>query len=226
MAVQPSFLMKNPHLEYLAQRMREDHRLHPWSLSRGGLYIPHTYDHKKPDDLSHWDDVGFILNGRRYMGWWRHPRNVYDDAIENQAWEQHQADHGDLPDLKWMFDDTTTKHKHVGKSGRRKQPISGDPRQPSQEQKLYCALLFEREAALRHEGIDLQIHPSWTWRRYPRFMGMDLVAPVEVRNVLELGDLANLARQLVLGKTTLAERFPDAAYGRTDWLSELGRLHP
>ena len=128
--------------------------------------------------------------------------------------------------LKWMFDDTTTKHKHVGKSGRRKKPISGDPRKPSQEQELYCALLFERETALRHEGIDLQIHPSWTWRRYPRFMGMDLVAPVEVRNVRELGDLAGLARQLVLGKTTLAERFPDAVYGRTDWLRELGRLLP
>jgi hypothetical protein len=36
-------LMKQPHLEYLARRMREVHRHQPWTLSEGGLYIPHAY---------------------------------------------------------------------------------------------------------------------------------------------------------------------------------------
>lgn len=70
--------MKNPHLEYLAQRMREDHRHHPWCLSEGGLYIPHNHDGMKPDALSHCDEVGFLLNGRRFMVWWEHPRAIYE----------------------------------------------------------------------------------------------------------------------------------------------------
>ena len=54
--------MKQPHLEFLARRMREYHRHHPWRLSVGGLYIPHSYENMTPASLSYWDDVGFILH--------------------------------------------------------------------------------------------------------------------------------------------------------------------
>ena len=217
--------MKQPHLEYLARRMREYHRHHPWELSPGGLYIPHTYDHMEPDDLSHCDDVGFILNDRRYMVWWRHPRHVYASAIETLARKQQEADHGEPPDSNWMFDGATTLYKRVGKSGKRKKPNAFRSREKSDELKRYYAQLFERETFLRQQGIDLEVCPSWSWRRYQDCMGMDLVAPVEVRNVQELAELAGLARQLVLRKTTLAERFPDA-YGRADWLREVGSPKP
>jgi len=215
--------MKNPHLEHLARRMREDHRHHPWSLSAGGLWITHSYEHSHPDELSHWDDVGFILNGRRFMVWWRHPRDVYRSAIKDLAWQQHEAEHGDSPDRDWLFDGATTIYKIVGKSRKRKKPVGSQSRSPSSEQERYYALLSEREAALRQQGIDLEVRPSWTWRRYLRCMGIDLVAPMEVRNEQELAQLADLARQLVLRKTTLAERFP-GAYSRADWLRDVGRM--
>lgn len=57
-------------------------------------------------------------------------------------------------------------------------------------------------------------------------MGIELVAPVEVRNEQELAQLADLARQLVIGQTTLAERFPGAVYGQSDWLREQSKLPP
>lgn len=203
--------------------MREVHRHHPWGMSAGGLYIPHTYDDMKANDLSHWDDVGFNLNGRRYMVWWRHPRDVYTSAIETLAWEQQEFEHGEPPDPNWMFDGATTLYKQVGKSGKRKKPNAFRSREKSDEMKSYYAQLSERETVLRKQGIDLEIRPSWKWKRYQAFMGMDMVAPVEVRNEQEIAQLADLARQLVLRKTTLAERLPDA-YSRADWLREQGRV--
>lgn len=216
--------MKQPHLEFLARRMREHHRHHPWRLSTGGLYIPHSYGNMSPDSLSYWDDVGFILNGRRFMVWWRHPRDVYRNAIEDLAWAQHEAEFGDAPDPNWLFDGATTLYKQTGKSGKRKKRIGSRSRNPSAEQERYYALLSEREDALKNEGIDLDVQPSWKWRRYLRCMGMDLVAPVEVRNERELAGMAALARDLVLHKTTLVERFPGAPYGRADWLRDVPRM--
>lgn len=55
------------------------HRITPWRLAQG-LYIPHSYPGSKP--LSWWGDVGFVLNGRRVMVWWVHPRRKYLDEIE------------------------------------------------------------------------------------------------------------------------------------------------
>ena len=211
--------MKQPHLEHLARRMREHHRHHPWRLSAGGLYIPHAYHDMKPDDLSHWDDVGFILNGRRFMVWWQHPRYVYATAIEELAWSQQEAEFGQVPERDWLFKGATTLYKQVGKSGTRKKPIGSRSQQTPEATQRYYDQLDERIAALRQQGIDREVRPSWTWRRYLRCMGINLVAPVEVRNEQELAQLAQLARQLVLRQTTLAERFP-GAYTRADWLRE------
>ena len=91
--------MKNPHYEYQGRRMREYHRTHQWRLSEGGLYIPHAYWDMGPESLSYWDDVGFILNGRRIIVWWKHPRHIYGEAISSMAWEEA----GDSPQDRWLF---------------------------------------------------------------------------------------------------------------------------
>jgi hypothetical protein len=54
-------------------------------------------------------------------------------------------------------------------------------------------------------------------------MGVSLVAPLDVRNEDELASVANLARRLIRGKTTLNAEFPGYRYGRSDWLREQGR---
>lgn len=212
--------MKHPHLETLARRMREHHRHHPWPLSPGGLYIPHAYDHVEPNPLSRWDDVGFILNGRRVMVWWVHPRQIVHDAIDALAWRQHEAELGPGPDPDWLTDGASTSYKRVGKSGKRKKPIGFQSRSPSEAQQRYYALLSERKKRLKAAGIAMDVHPSWTLKRYPWCMGIDLVAPMEVRNEQDLAQVAQLARDLMLRKTTLAERFPNARYGQADWLRE------
>lgn len=77
--------MKNTKFELYGRMQRQYHRRHSWGMSQGGLNIPHSYTETAPDGLSWWDDVGFILNGRRVIVWWQHPRQVYADAIQEQS---------------------------------------------------------------------------------------------------------------------------------------------
>jgi len=212
--------MKSPHLERLARRMREHHRHHPWRLSAGGLFIPYAYHDMKPDDLSHWDDVGFILNGRRYMVRWRHPRHLHASAIAALARQQQRTEHGEPPAPFGSSGNTAKRTQPAIPSGRRKKLVCSEEWDLSDDWKRYQEQLTAKTTALRNLGIDLEVRPSWKWKRYEHCMGISLVAPVEVRNEQELALLAELARQLVRGQTTLAERFPGAVYGRSDWLRD------
>lgn len=196
--------------------MREYHRTHQWRLSNGGLYIPHAYWDKKPDSLSYWDDVGFILNGRRVMVWWQHPRDVYKEALSSKAWEEA----GDGPNDDWLFEGATKNYKVVGKAGKRKKLSSYTSRRPSEEQTQHYAKLRQIKERLTQEGIDLDIKPSWKWERLKWAMGVTLVAPMEVRNEQELAQVARLARALILRQTTLDQEFAGFVYDKASWLGD------
>lgn len=206
--------MKNARLELLGRLQRQYHQHHLWRLSQGGLYIPHSYADMTPESLSWWDDVGFILNGRRIIVWWQHPRYVYANAIENLAWQEA----GDGPQDNWLTEGGTKNYRKVGRS--RKKLVSYTSRQPSQEQRLHYDLLQDIEKRLRADGIDFDVGISWKWERLTWAMGVSLVAPLEVRNEGELASVAHLARQLILGRATLDAEFPGYRYGRSDWLRE------
>ena len=206
--------MKIPRLERLALLQRQYHRAHPWGLSAGGLFIPHSYTEMQPDSLSYWDDVGFILNGRRIIVWWQHPRYIYSSAIEQRAWEEA----GDGPRDNWILEGGTKNYTRVGKS--RKKLLSYTSRDPSAAQRQHYDLLRKTRDRLSAEGIDFEARPSWKRERLYWAMGVSLVAPLEVRNERELAELAALSRRLILGQTTLKAEFPDYLYTRTDWLRE------
>jgi hypothetical protein len=209
--------MKIARLELLRRQQRQYHRSHPWRLSQGGLFIPHSYADMTPDSLSYWDDVGFILNGCRVIVWWQHPRQIYADAIQEMAWTEV----GDGPRDNWLTDGGTKNYKRVGRS--RKILVSYTSREPSAAQRQHYELLNETTARLSSEGIDLDVSASWKWKRLNWAMGVSLVAPLDVRNEDELASVANLARRLIRGKTTLDAEFPGYRYGRSDWLREQER---
>lgn len=102
----------------------------------------------------------------------------------------------------------------------RKKLVSYTSREPSQEQRQHFDLLRDIEKRLSAEGIDFDITATWKWERLTWAMGVSLVAPLDVRNEVELAAVANLARRLILGKTTLEVEFPGYRYGRADWLVE------
>lgn len=208
--------MKNPHYEFLGRRMREYHRKHQWRLSSGGLYIPHSYDHVDPESLSYWAEVGFILNGRRVVVWWEHPRDIHRQAISSLAWKEV----GDGPQDDWLSQDGTKTYKKVGKSGKRKKLTGYTTRGPSEEQSQHYDKLTQIEERLTQEGVDLEVRPSWKWERLSWATSVSLVAPLEVRNEKELAQVAHLTRALILRKTTLDQEFPGYVYDKASWLRE------
>ena len=206
--------MKNVRFELFGRMQRQYHRHHPWRLSQGGLFIPHSYTETKPDSLSWWDDVGFILNGRRVIVWWRHPRHVYSDAIEDQS----RKEAGDNPHDDWLFGNCTTNYERIGKS--RKKIVSYTSRKPSEQQQRYYDKWRNIRERLAAEGIDFDVQASWKRERLNWADGISLVVPMEVRNEAELALVAKLARRLALRQTTLAAEFPAYRYGKEEWLRE------
>lgn len=208
--------MKNKKYELFGRLQKQYHRNHPWRLSRGGLYIPHAYHEMAQDGLSWWDDVGFILNGRRVIVWWRHPRKLYEDAIDEQAWQEA----GPGPERDWPLTAGATKnYRKAGAS--RKKLVSYTMPEQSEERTQYYGLLQTIGQRLATEGIDLEVAPTWRTERLKWATGVSLVAPLEVRNESELADVAALARRLVLHSTSLEAEFPNYRYSREDWLKEV-----
>lgn len=208
--------MKNRKQELFGRMQHQYHQLHPWGLGQDGLFIPHAYKETSPDSLSWWGDVGFILNGRRIIVWWQHPRDVYRCEIDNQSW----VEAGPGPQDDWLFDGASTNYKKVGKS--RKKVVSYTSRQPSAEQSAHYEHLRSIEDRLTAEGIDLDVNLSWNRERLSWATGVSLIAPMEVRNEAELAQVAALARRLLLGQTALEKEFPDYRYNRANWLKEQG----
>jgi hypothetical protein len=206
--------MKNAKFERFGQLQRQYHRSRRWHLSKGGLYIPHDYAEIQSDSLSWWDDVGFILRDRRVIVWWQHPRHVYAERINDQAWEEA----GEPPKSDGLFSGNTANYRKIGKS--RKKIISYTCRKPSEERREYYDKLRNIEKRLQATGIESEVALSWKRERLNWATGVSLVAPLEVRNEAVLAWVAALARRLVLGQTTLEAEFPAYRYGRSDWLHE------
>lgn len=209
--------MKNQHLESLGRKMRDYHKSHQWRLSEKGLYIPHVYpDTPDISRLTYWADVGFILNNRRVIVWWVHPRTIYADAVHDKAWDLV----GPGPQDSWLVDDATPNYKKLGKSGKRKKIVSYTCRPPSEAQRAHYAKLRDIEEELNDTGINLTVKPVFKCERLSWALGVNLVVPVEPRVEADLHALANLARRLLKQETTLSQEFPDYAYTKEDWLRE------
>lgn len=203
--------MKNKNRERLRCLMRQYHRSHPWRLENG-LYTPHVFP--KSRGFSCWDDVGFILNGRRILIWWIHPRMAYLDAIENMAWKEA----GDPPPRIELRD---KQWKKVGRS--RKKVMSYICRAvPDSKRDDYYARLKAIQERMETEGIDWMVRPSISVEPLSWGTGVALCAPIEVLTYEDARTLVLLAKRLLKGETTLAEEFPGYGYGRADWLAEAG----
>ena len=206
--------MKIYRLEAMRRLQRDYHRTHRWRLSDGGLFVPHSYHDMEPDSLSSWDDVGFILNGRRVIVWWQHPRRVYSEAVWDEVWKEV----GDGPQDNWLTEGGTKNYKRIGRS--RKKLVSTTLREPSPAKKAHYELLHATFARRSNEGIDISIAARWKPKRLWWAMGIDIVAPLEIRNEKDLAELARLGKRLLKRETTLDIEFPDYRYTRSDWLGE------
>src|SRR5690554_190343 len=208
--------MKNSHMEKLARLQRQLHRKEPWQLSSAGLWISTCYAERQPDDLSWWDDVGFVLNRRRVIVWWQHPRTVYFDEISERAREL--AKPYEPQRTTPLLSAGTPNYQRVGKS--RKKIITYTCPPFAEEDNQYFDELHAIEAGLSEKGIDFTVQPSWRRERLKWATGINLIAPFEVRNEEDISVVADCARRLLLGQISLEELFPGYAYTQADWVEE------
>lgn len=201
--------MKNPYLEFCYRHMRQYHRHHQWRLEHA-IYLPDTY----PEDssLPIWDaDVGFILNGRRIMVEWEHPRLRYEALIDGLAYEQA----GELP-----FQDLLVNKKNYKQVGRSRKKVTSYSMSFSDSDQDHYEKLRTLENQLKQVGIDQTVHPSFSVTVLPWCRGVDICAPLDIRSKVDLFKLVALAKRLLKREINLQDEFSDYQYTKQDWLTK------
>lgn len=209
--------MKSKHFQKLLELQREHQRRRPWKLNAHGFYVPHVYDEVDPRGPSWWDDVGFVLRGRRHIVWWRHPRYVYSSELESRAFEAA----GPFPQSQSMLDGAVKRFRTVGRSRKK---VTGYELAPlAAGYREYFDRVRSINKELSEEGINYVVGASLRWEWFPWAMCMQLIAPLEVRNEQEAEQLAVLAKRLAANQTTLEKEFPRYQYSKEDWLQDEAR---
>lgn len=210
--------MKNVYQELTRRRIRQYHANNPWRLQTDGLFVPHAYPGRR--ELSWWDDVGFILNGRRVMVWWIHPRMKYADAIEEAAW----AEVGEPPTSLCSPADPDSCTKQYERQGRSRKKVVGYKSAPqAAEATDFFNRLDTAQRRIETEGIDLVVRPSMSVKTLDWCLGVELCFPCEVLTEADVVSLAHTVRQMLKSGRSLAlvgELPADYQYGKTEWLAE------
>lgn len=211
--------MKNKFFERFGRTAREYHRRNAWRLNTDGIWAPHLYTDRDVNGLSWWDDAGFILNDRRVIIWWQHPRNVYNDEIQSRSFDAA----GPSPkDNAWNLDKSIKNYAKRGKS--RKKLISYTMAPLAAETHAWYDALRELDKSMTEQGIDFEVVPSVKIKRLNWAIGVDIVAPIEIRNEKDLTQLVTLVKRLLRRDTTIDQEFADYKYTRADWLADRAKM--
>ncbi len=204
--------MKNQYQEKLRQCARLAHRNNDWDGGRGSVFAMHVFEPARAQTW--WDDISFVLNKRRVMVWWVHPRMKYSDAIEDVAWKAA----GEPPS---RGDQSLIGEKIFKPAGRSRKRIHAYRSSPTPAAlSAYYERLWEIERQLQRDGIDHIVTTSMSFTHLNWCTGVDLCVPSEIRYQADAVALAALARRLLTRETTLAIEFPGYAYGRVKWIAE------
>jgi hypothetical protein len=204
--------MRNRFYEDLRQSAKDYHRSHSLGVDASGIYTRHVFEPERL--LSWWDDIGFILNNRRVMIWWVHPRLRYSDAVKEASWKAA----GEFPRSEEPIPDADPQFRRVGRS--RKKVISYLSRQTSPLVREFYDRVSLLQEQLAETGIDHFVGPSFEVGHYCWGTGVELCAPNEIRTHADAVALVALARRLLKRQTTCAIEFGDYGYGKADWLRE------
>jgi len=206
--------MKNRRLERFRRMAQQYHRNKRGDQFDDGVLVRHAYDGIDPDALSWWDDLAFIQGDRRVNVAWQHPRHVFQESIVAAALEA--AEPFRKEEEGGLFGSSSKIYKKVGRSRKK---VRYYTHEPSPDRQVWLEAVRREEARLSQEA-EFAVQPSIKveWLNWCRFV--NIVAPVEVRNVPELKKLAALVRLLLKGETTLKREFPGYCYGRKQWMDE------
>jgi hypothetical protein len=203
--------MINKFIEQQKNRARQYHRQKCDNFS-DGMISHHLYDQMTPDTLTFWDDAVFIVNDYRVALWWTHPRLHYKEFIEEEARNRTE---GQRPDVD-LFANAVPNYKRVGRS--RKKIVSSTCASDDR-MRAYYDLLKTTEGVVEKE-VPFIVEPFMKIKWYDWAKGMELCLPFEVRSVADLKALTEVARSLVMRKTTLHDLCGANVYTQADWLRD------
>ena len=205
--------MKNPSFERRRRQALQYHRNRHGDQFDGGILVRHVYDDREPERLSWWDDVEFIRGKMRVHVAWQHPRCIYQDLIEEAAMAAahplYEQINGDL------FDGAVKLHKRIGRSRKKVSGYRATADRPG-EREWFDAFRAEQERLGREAEFSVRTSFDVQQLNWCRFI--EIVAPIEVRNVEELRALADLVRRILAHETTLEREFPGYVYGKAQWI--------
>ncbi|CDG17820.1 hypothetical protein [Xenorhabdus doucetiae] len=206
--------MKNRKFERNRRLAKQYHRNQHHNQFEQGILVYHDYSERDPDELSWWDDVAFILGKVRVVVTWQHPRCVYWDKIEDAAMKaaNHLYPHTEGDN----FFQTEKNYKKVGRSRKK---VHSHVLLPNEDWRKWGDAVEAEKIRLRKEA-DFIITPSMKVEMLERYRHVAIVAPLEIRNVEELRQLADLVRRILKKETTLETEFPDYTYGKAQWYAE------
>jgi hypothetical protein len=178
--------MKNPSFERRRRQARQYHRNRHRDQFKNGILGRNIYGDREPGQLSWWDDVQFIRGKMRINVAWRHPRFVYQGLIEEAATAAAQPLYEQTGG--GLFDGTVKLHKRIGRSRKKVSGYKMAADRPGEREWLEA--LNAEQARLGREA-DFSVRPSFDEQQLNWCRFVDIVAPIEVRNVAELRALAD-----------------------------------
>ena len=210
--------VKNSSFERLRRQARLYHRNRTRDQFEGGILVRHVYDDRDPERLSWWDDVQFIRGKMRVNVAWRHPRFAYQNLLEEAAWKSvwEAAPPTSGRAIDRLRDDSERIYKKVGRS-RKKVSAYRLVHCPG-EQERHDAYRVELARLNREAGFSVGTSFDVQQLNWCRFV--EIVAPIEIRNVVELRALADLVRRILARETTLEQEFPGYVYGKAQWIAD------
>jgi hypothetical protein len=203
--------MINQFIERQKIRARQYHR-QKCDHFTDGIIVRHLYEQMRPDTLTFWDDAVFIVNDYRVALSWIHPRFRYKELIEEEARNRIE---NQLPDVD-LFANAVSNYKRVGRS--RKKIVSSTCVSDDQ-MRVYYDLLRTTESVVEKE-VPFIVEPFMKIKWYDWAKGVELCLPFEVRSVGDLKVLTEIARSLVMRKTTIKDLCGSIVYTQADWLRD------
>lgn len=208
--------MKNPHIESLIRQAKLTHRHdRRFYLSTDGIRARHAYDDHR--GLTFWDDVQFVLNDYRVSVHFMHPRYVYETQADDLA--RDAVRHLRPPD-QWPVLVGSPNFRRNAPTRRLAKKVISYTMPPTSEQRRAYFAAWTDARSMQLRSCEISVVPTWTsgWRSWCRYV--NITAPLEVSQEMDLVPLVQLARRLLLQQTTLETEFPAYRYGREQWLQE------
>jgi hypothetical protein len=209
--------MKNKYFDYMRAKAKKYaktwHRAN--QLTPLGNALIHCYDN--PDNKKEhgwWDDVQFKLGGQVITVWWIHPRMAFSDTTDTVAYDSLPP----APEWNWASSGVKN-YKKIGKNKNRKRLVSTTiPPSPASFTE-WCDLWKVRRAEVR-QSTDIVIRPSIKVDQLSWCRGVSLCIPIEAVDADSVEQVAEIAKKLLRGETTLDELFPNYTYTKDDWAAE------